>query len=369
MAPDTFERDARDVRCLLNGHQTQTASILTAGAALDARAQADLQHILGTPGASATAQASAAGSVRAQGSATASRPPLTRLASRRTVLGLAAAACVAAAGITAVDVIAPRGLAGLAGLDGASAEALVPSLLQFTPLPGTAAEHLSEIAARSAALPDDVGSGPVAYLEQRSWSLYTRVEGDRATSGNVEQYRHSWTDAAGAGRLVGEHVRQGRTVDRVETTLAAGDWSYMWPLGFLSSDPAVLSGQLEQGHPVSNGPAERLVAITDAVREQPLSPAVRAAMLTYLAQTPGLRLDGAVQDRAGRDGIAVSVDSDYSGLPTRYTVIIDPQDGRVLAFEQMLTTTAGKLNVRVPGVIDYQLFLASKYEAAAPEAD
>lgn len=364
MARDTFSSDAHDVRRLLHDHRIQTASPTTADGALDARSQADMQHILSTPGASATARSTATGSDKPRRHATTPSPPLTRLASRRTLLGLAAAACAAAAGITAVDVIAPRGLAGLVGLEGASAEALVPSLLQFNPLPGTAAEHLGDIAARTAALPDDVGSGPIAYREQRSWSLYTRVEGDRATSANVEQYRQSWTDAEGAGRFVVEDVRQGRTMDRVETTVAAGESGYMWPLGSLSAEPTVLARQLEQGHPVANGPAERLVAITDAVREQPLSPAVRAQMLDYLAQTPGLRLDGAVQDRAGRNGIGVSVDSNYSGLPTRYTVIVDPQDGRVLAFEQMLTTTAGKLNVRVPGVIDYQLFLASRYETS-----
>jgi len=366
MARDTFDGDAHDVCRLLNGHQTHTASTTTADAALDARAQADLQHILSPPGAGFTVRARAASGSRARGHATTPRPALTRLASRRTVLGLAAAACVAAAGITAADVLAPRGLAGLVGFDGASAEALVPSLLQFTPLPGTAAEHLDEIAARTAALPDDVGSGPVAYTEQRSWSLHTSVEGGRVTSGNVEQYRQSWTDAEGAGRWVREDVRQGRTVDREEIDLAPGESSYMWPQRSLSADPTVLAGQLEQGHPVANGPAERLVAITDAVQEQPLSLAVRAQMLTYLAQTPGLRLEGAVQDRAGRDGIGVSVDSDYSGLPTRYTVIVDPRDGRILAFEQMLTTTAGKLNVQVPGVVDYQLYLAARYEPTMP---
>jgi hypothetical protein len=46
----------------------------------------------------------------------------------------------------------------------------------------------------------------------------------------------------------------------------------MWPLGSLSADPVVLAEQLERSHPVSNGPAERLVAVTDLVAEQPCGP-------------------------------------------------------------------------------------------------
>ena len=72
-------------------------------------------------------------------------------------------------------------------------------------------------------------------------------------------------------------------------------------------------------------------------------------------------LDGEVTDRLGRPGIAISVDTANSGLPTRHTLIIDPFTGAVLGEEQMLTTDAGLLNVSVPSVISYTAFAQSHY--------
>jgi hypothetical protein len=93
----------------------------------------------------------------------------------------------------------------------------------------------------------------------------------------------------------------------------------------------------------------------------PLPPRVRAAVLRYLAATPGLTVTGPVTDRRGRNGIGFSIESAYSGLPTRYTLIIDPRDGRLLDDEQMLTTSAGKLNVTVPAIIGYTVLLSAAY--------
>lgn len=53
------------------------------------------------------------------------------------------------------------------------------------------------------------------------------------------------------------------------------------------------------------------------------------------------------------------VDSDYTGLPTRYIQIYDPDDGRLFATEDVLTADAGKLNVPIPSVISYETFLES----------
>ena len=92
----------------------------------------------------------------------------------------------------------------------------------------------------------------------------------------------------------------------------------------------------------------------------PLPPDVRAAVLRYVARTPGLVLVRWVTDRAGREAIAVAVD-DMSGLPTRHTLLFDPADGRLLGREEMLTTSAGKLNVPIPSVIGYTVYLDSRY--------
>jgi hypothetical protein len=55
-------------------------------------------------------------------------------------------------------------------------------------------------------------------------------------------------------------------------------------------------------------------------------------------------------------GYALSVESDHTGLPTRYTAIFDPATGRLLDLEQTLTRSAGSLAVRVPATIGYTVF-------------
>lgn len=77
-----------------------------------------------------------------------------------------------------------------------------------------------------------------------------------------------------------------------------------------------------------------------------------------LAAEPRLRSYGDVTDRAGRDGVVIGFDSDDSGLPARYQLIVDPETGTPLASEEILTTDPGKLNVRVPAVIGYAVYLA-----------
>ncbi|TYC68124.1 hypothetical protein EH183_40315 [Streptomyces sp. CB01881] len=62
-------------------------------------------------------------------------------------------------------------------------------------------------------------------------------------------------------------------------------------------------------------------------------------------------------DRAGRPGIAHSASSAESGQPTRYTFIIEANTGSLLPQEEPLTETAGRLNVPVPSVISYTVYL------------
>jgi hypothetical protein len=83
-----------------------------------------------------------------------------------------------------------------------------------------------------------------------------------------------------------------------------------------------------------------------------------------LARSPGLIDSGEVTDRAGRPGVAVSLDSAYSGAPTRYTLIFNPDTGILLGEEETLLGNPGKLNVRPRSVIAYTAFLASDYVAS-----
>jgi hypothetical protein len=61
------------------------------------------------------------------------------------------------------------------------------------------------------------------------------------------------------------------------------------------------------------------------------SPALRAALYEAVAEIEGVSLTGEVRDPLGRRGVGVSIESDYSGSPTRYTLIFDPETSQPLA--------------------------------------
>ncbi len=329
---------------------------------IDARAEADLRRILATDPEHARADAPGP-----------DRWPAGRRATRT------AARWAAVAAVTTALVVGGSVLDGDGWLPGGqregSAYAVTPPPLAPGALDGLSAYGLAvptdptdpapvltQIADRVQPLPDDTGTGRYARVANEGWYLHTRVDGRQVTSEIVLTATTSWTAADGSGALRSRVGDQ----DPSEEAFGPGGRSLVFALGGLSTDPSTLATQLEVAHPVANGPAERLVAITDLAREQPLPPAVRAAVLRYLAATPGLLLTGPVEDRSGRRGVAVHLDSDHSGLPTRYTLIIDPASGRLLGDEQLLTTTAGALNVPVPSVIAYTTHLDARYVDDAP---
>jgi hypothetical protein len=155
-------------------------------------------------------------------------------------------------------------------------------------------------------------------------------------------------------------IRRPMTWDYPMPGYAGRRWRRSWRPGSPLTSAAT---RLSVGHPVENGPAETVVAVTDLARERVLTPAERAAVLRVVAALPGLTYRGEVADRAGRPGEAFSIDSAYSGLMTRYTLIVDPRGGGLLGFEEMLTRSAGKLNVAIPSVIGYESYLVADHAA------
>lgn len=344
----TIDRTALD-RALnaLNPHPV--ADLSDAAVGLDGRAKSDLDRIL----ADANPVAGKASAPVALG--------LRRVSRRRTVLATSIAAAV-------VLVVGGVGLLGSRG-PGTPAYAETPRLLKITHVAGSPdpAVELELLADRVQALPNTPpGTGDVAEVHTKQWALDSRIDGKTVTSAVVVADRTTWLRSDGSGRLHTSYTAAAdidvppATTDNLEPTSDAVQSRD------LSSDPAVLATQLAKGHPASNGPAERIVALKDAALDAPLGSAVRAAMLRYLASTPGLSLDGSVVDRAGRQGLAFSVESDYSGLPTRYTAIIDPDTGTLFGEEEELTSRAGKLNVTVPCVIAYTTFLGAQYVDEVP---
>lgn len=277
--------------------------------------------------------------------------------------------------VTAAGVAAAVVLAVTFGLPGRTSPAVAatPAMLHYAQAATSKGEALAlaqECLERQRARR---GTATAFTVGWREWSLATRIDGEQVTSAVVPVRVSLTRRADGSAELV-RRTSMPEFPDRVsrERWVEAGrpaarpvtvDHQRWAPGEFrpeaagLPDDPARLLPALSQGHPIAElGDAEVLVAIADAYRSTLLSPAQQAALFAFAAGRPGLEPYGSVTDRAGRRGYALSVESDLSGLPTRYTAIFDPVSGRLLDFEQTLTRTAGRLNVPVPATIGYTVF-------------
>jgi hypothetical protein len=228
-------------------------------------------------------------------------------------------------------------------------------------------EVLRQLAAVAARQPVTAApSEAYAYVRTAGWYLVTEVSGNQANSKVVASVRESWLAANGFDRWItrrvpGDRSRISATALGPQIGRGAGSGP---PRLRLSTVPAAIARQLDLGHPRRIGPVERFVSLTDLALDQPIPPRAQSAILRVLARSPGVIDSGEVTDRAGRLGVAVSLDSAYSGLPTRYTLIFNPDTGSLLGEEETLLGNAGKLNVRAKSVIAYTAFLASDYVAS-----
>ncbi|GII29399.1 CU044_5270 family protein [Planotetraspora mira] len=301
----------------------------------------------------------------------ASRAP-ARIFRRR---GLALAGTLATVGALTLSLTLVTSGTGGAPTPAAAAVATPKLLTYVQDAPAQdAPEILGRLADTAAHRPDTVVTG-TEHLKNRGWYLNSSVDDGRTTSAVVPTERESWIDPDGSAHSVtrtgapefptvkardywkkqGWSTKPGKP--EVKDT-QAGVEGRMWK-DRPPTDPEALKTWLEQGHPVKNGPAETVVAITDLIGERVLSAPERAAVLRVLATVPGLRYEGTTTDRAGRTGKAFSLDSDHGGLPNRKTLIVDPATGRILDDEETLTETAGKLGVPIPSVISYTVYLAA----------
>jgi hypothetical protein len=225
----------------------------------------------------------------------------------------------------------------------ATAQAATPQLLAYSAVPGSAQAVLRALASDVRALPASAAAdGDIRYTRTSAWTLNTRVDGQMVTSVVLPEIRETWRAPDGSGRL-----RVAPDEPIYPSAEARRDWSSGAP-PLRVRDQQVGPGEIAAMYPddLSADPGLLRIELAD----------VRAAVLEVVAGTAGLQLLGETVDRAGRAGLAVGVETADSGLPTLHTLIFDQTDGTLLAAEQTLTQTAGKLNVPVPSVIGYTLY-------------
>jgi hypothetical protein len=338
-----MNQDVEMVRRLVADHDP-AAGLIAADAHADPQGHATLERILATPAAKTG-----------------------RGARRRWPGALLPAVVWAAIAVMFVFLVVRKVQAGSSAL-AATPAPLAYHLPENAPSGRDLLLRLAAVAAVAERQPTTHGpTQAYAYVRTAGWYLVTQVSGNHANSKVVASMRESWIAANGSDRWItrrvpgdGSHVSA--TALGPQTSQDA-DASAGPPRLRLSTVPAVIAHQLDIGHPRSIGPVERFVSLTDLALNQPIAPRAQSAILRVLARSPGLIDTGNVTDRAGRPGVAVGLDSAYSGLPTRYTLIFNPDTGSLLGEEETLLGSPGKLNVRPKSVIAYTAFLASDYVA------
>jgi hypothetical protein len=172
-----------------------------------------------------------------------------------------------------------------------------------------------------------------------------------------ESDREDWLLEDGSGRI--EWIRDGQR-NSLSGLQPPGQHKLPFITGGTVQDArAALTGRY-------HGPTARWF---DAAREmwsrQVVTPQVQSALLSILVTQPDLIVEGMATDRAGRQGIAISMTArgpqEYTP-EMRYVLIIDPDTGMLVSAEEV-ALAAGKLPIHAPATIGYALFLQSGYTA------
>jgi len=307
--------------------------------------EADLRRIIGVP---------------LDGALPGVNPPPRVGRLRRSIF--AAAGAVAAGGVLVVA----------NPLQGPSFAATPPPLTSENQAGSPAGALLREYVSRTNTLPA-TASRYGEHLSVESWSLDSRIAGDRVDSAVIPVEREQWRDADGSGRVEISYgrptARKGglkgrlstwwtmRKAEDSDTRYGAGAFPSLYPSTQRPpTDDVALRDYIKAVHNPALGDWSILTGITDLARERVLTGPEQAAVLRLLASLPSLEHIGPAVDRENRHGEAFSLTTDASGLPTKYTIIVDPKCGRLLAAEQMLTKSAGSLPVKVPAVIAYETY-------------
>lgn len=271
-------------------------------------------------------------------------PPRRWVPHRGVAVGLAAAIV---AGVVTAAMVFPSST-------GTAYAATPPALRYQLSGRGTAnaVAELNRLARIAAAQPAQRGN--VSHIHWRDWALSTRVDKNDAAASAVVAEDFDWFKRP-SGVTVTRQMLDGKS--KPETGL---DPATALEDRRVPETPEAMKTWLGADQPNINDPAGMNAAVVDLLISHVLTPPQRAALLRLIATTPGLRYRGHVRDRVGRDGEAFAAESSGNGLPTQFTFIVSDKTGEVIGQESMLTETAGKLNIRIPAVIAYEVYLKSE---------
>lgn len=239
-------------------------------------------------------------------------------------------------------------------------------------------DTLLDLAAVAADQADPDPAGPVQHVLSQSWLSSTTSSGDGVAETTIEPtVRETWLPADGAlvaAEWRGADLRQDGQLEPVDTSHEQA-WVDRFAAGNsdpdrateLSLDPAVLRGQLLElagGDALGCGPGTvdgawcvyQGLTLLDAYV---LPSALEAAVLTVLADEPGVALAGEVTDRAGRRAVGISVPPGALDVdPVVRLLLVDAGTGRLSGREEV-TLSSELMDIDEPTVTTF------RYEVAA----
>jgi hypothetical protein len=251
---------------------------------------------------------------------------------------------VAAAGVAAVLLIAAGLLPSLSGtspaqraLDSVAAVAAA----QSAPAPA----GFAYVKLRSSTLVT-VASGPgYSYLVPETIEQWTAPDGSgrvRTTSGRPmfvgprdEQRWH----AAGTPHLGTKPATSDKRFGAGELTATTPGAEGLPPTRDLPTDPGELTDVLHKTAAQSSDvptDAKTFEIAAAVLMQSGASPKLRAALYQVVAHIDGVTLRQDARDPQGRSTTAVSLDTDYSGAPTRETLYFNASSAQSLAFTSEL---------------------------------
>jgi hypothetical protein len=196
-----------------------------------------------------------------------------------------------------------------------------------------------------------------AVYHRQAWSWYqpTRFDSWIATDGSgmqksasgkpwfaSQEDRETW-EAVGKPKFLAQGFRPHVGVQTLPPN-SFNDLLYSAQLASeVPSDPAAAGNWLRDlaDQPTRGGgngfedSVKTIEFLTELLRNPALSAAQRSALYESETSIPGVEVIGPAEDVLGRAGIAIAAESANSGALTRYSLVVDPKNARILESEAL----------------------------------
>jgi hypothetical protein len=222
-----------------------------------------------------------------------------------------------------------------------------PAPLRYqAPVPMSGAQILLAVSQRAASQ-RPAPRRRYGYVRREDWSL-SAGPGRPGRARLLPATTSSWLAASGQGLV--QTRRPGDSEPMVNRPTAGH------PLPSLTE--TTTPSTLGFGAP---GSAQEVLQLVTLAQSQPVPPHLLSAVLLSLAGLPGLSNRGSVVDRAGRPGIAVSINLANTATPRRYTLVFDPRTGALDECDEELLEDSSRLDAQAGAVVAYMVFLDAGY--------